>query len=152
MEGTLSIDLCYLEKDETDNEAAYNRRDNEHDTLEDDQQDYIIFRKPDHSHYSQLKTFWLHWEHEEGVNEEDWDHEKEKHHQVEDQLKESHWQVSNLELLKDEGLNLDWEIAKGLFDINQMLHYVLHNFVELLKVVVLSWTWQSHYELISKLV
>jgi len=48
--------------------------------------------------------------------------------------------VSNLELLKDKSLDLDWEVAKGLFDINKMLHYVFHDFVELLEIIVLSGT------------
>ena len=60
--------------------------------------------------------------------------------------------MSNLELLKDKSLDLDWEVAKGLFDINKMLHYVFHYFVELLEIIVLPGTRQSHHELISELV
>jgi len=60
--------------------------------------------------------------------------------------------MGDLELLKNEGLDLDWEVTKSLLNEVQMLHHFAHDNIEGLKIVFSSRVRKCHHELVGKLI
>jgi len=86
---TLRVDLSDLEEAKADEEAANDGWNDEHDTLQHDQNHHVDLAEAHHAHNTQVETLRLHREHKQRVNKKDADQEEQQHDQVEDQLEES---------------------------------------------------------------
>jgi len=132
MQVAFCVDFRELEEEKTRAKPTNDGRNIEHDALQHDEHHYIDLAQAHHSHDTELKGFRLHREQEQRVDQQHRDHKEEQHDQIEYELEESDGEVGDLELLEDEGLDGHREIAQSLLNKVQVLHYVRHDFVELL--------------------
>ena len=134
--------MTSLEQNKRDYEACNDWRNDEHERLHQDENYHVKFGEAHHSHDSQVKTLPFDGKHEQWVDQQHWDEEEEQHDQVEDQLQEGQSDVRKFEILQNERFHGDGEETERIFHKFHVVHYVGHNHVKGLKVVILARIWQ----------